>query len=324
MRNLSFLLVVLAACGGSGSGDDDPDAPPGNNPDGAAPDGPAPGDGGGDPPPDSGVPVCGTAQPDLKDIKGTEGIAIAADGTIYYCQREAIGRLTPQGDNNAAWATLKGATTVWGLALTDEYLFAGSPTTDSIWRVALKDASVKEWLPSAGEPNGVIIGADGALYYSHHVDNGVVYRVDPKREPATREAVTIDAPSAGDVIAKPNGLYSIDDKHLIVLSYSQGKVWELTLNNGKEVSRTSRKTITGGMGSGTLDGITRDGDGRWYITDQKHRRVVRVSSDFLSAPQDIGSTVTSPANLEFGRGALSCSDLYVTSGGVMQRIAVPD
>ena len=318
-RLVAVVALILGACGGGdggNTGDDavDPvDAAQPGDPDAAAPGTPD-----ATPPtaPDAMVPepsLCGSVTPDVSGITGTEGLAIAPDGTIYFSQSKAIGRWRPGQAVESPWKRITGAggNTVWGLALTDTHLYVGYAGNNSLWRFDLTTGAGEEWLASAGQPNGVIIGADGALYYSDFAGDQV-YRVDL----ATKERTEVLAAS----IAQPNGLYSIDPTHLLVLSYPDGDVWELTLRDGVETART-RKVNT----SGRLDGITRGADGRWYITDNSGGDVLVRNADF-SAPAGGGVLNTEPvrsaANLVFGRGALSCDDLYVTSRDGMQRITV--
>jgi streptogramin lyase len=263
---------------------------------------------------------CGQLQPDVRAITGTEGLAMGDDGTLYYSQNRAIGRLQPGQARDDDWAALAGTGgQVWGLALTASHLYVGYPSDDSIWRVDLETGTASEWLADAGDANGVIIGADGALYYSDF-SGGEVYRVDL----ATRERtqVTDPTPAQGTDFAQPNGLHAIDAEHLLVLAYGAGQVWELTLASGVETDRTLRASVDGAR----LDGITRGPDGRWYLTDNSGGDVVRRPADFAepAGAEDIVSTGTvgNAANLLFGRGALGCNDLYVTSSGAMVRITI--
>jgi sugar lactone lactonase YvrE len=164
----------------------------------------------------------------------------------------------------------------------------------------------------------VIIGADGALYYSDF-SGGEVYRVDLTTKERTQ--VTDSTPPRGMAIDQPNGLYAVDATHLLVLAYGAGEVWELTLDgDGVETGRALRATIE----DASLDGITRGADGRWYLTDNGGGRVIERPADFAEAGQRVVSTgtVASAANLVFGKGALACNDLYVTSSSKMVRITI--
>jgi streptogramin lyase len=264
---------------------------------------------------------CGQLRPDVRAITGTEGLAIGDDGTLYYSQNRGIGRLQPGQARDDDWASLSGTGgQVWGLALTSTHLYVGYPSDDSIWRVDLATGAASEWLADAGRANGVIIGADGALYYSDF-SGGEVYRVDLATKERTQ--VTDATPAQGEAFDQPNGLYAIDAQHLLVLAYGAGQVWELTLADGEETDRTLRATI---KGDASLDGITRGPDGRWYLTDNSGGAVVRRPADFAepAGAEDIVSSgrIGSAANLLFGRGALGCNDLYVTSSGAMVRITI--
>src|SRR5687768_6788772 len=91
-------LLGLAGCGGGGS--TEVDGAPAVRPDGAAgsPDG-------ADRPPDGAAGCAGEAVP-VADITGTEGLAIAADGTLYYSQSAAVGRRVPGQPPDDGWVGL--------------------------------------------------------------------------------------------------------------------------------------------------------------------------------------------------------------------------
>jgi sugar lactone lactonase YvrE len=315
ISNALVNAVVVVGLLGAGCSDDkdgggEPDAATG--PDGASGVDGAPADA------DDPTDLCGQLQTDVEGITGTEGLAIADDGTLYYSQAGTIGRVQPGAARDDDWATLGSARQVWGLALTETHLYVGYPGDDSIWRVDIASGEAAEWLADAGDANGVIIGADGALYYSDF-SGGEVYRVDLATKERTQ--VTDPTPPRGMAIEQPNGLYAIDATHLLVLAYGAGEVWELTLDgDGAETGRTLRATIE----DASLDGITRGADGRWYLTDNGGGRVIERPADFAEAGQRVVSTgtVASAANLVFGKGALACNDLYVTSSSKMVRITI--
>jgi sugar lactone lactonase YvrE len=317
MRTAIVLVsaALAAACGGDDDAVGSVDAAPGADVDAATPVDGATADA--DDPGDN----CGQLQPDVRAITGTEGLAIGDDGTLYYSQNRGIGRLLPGQARDDDWAALSGSGgQVWGLALTSTHLYVGYPSDDSIWRVDRVSGEAAEWLADAGDANGVIIGADGALYYSDF-GGGEVYRVDLASKDRTQ--VTDASPAPGEDFGQPNGLYSVDAEHLLVLAYGAGQVWELTLAEGEETDRALRATIEGGA---RLDGITRGPDGSWYLTDNRGGDVVRRPADFAepAGAEDIVSTseIGGAANLVFGRGALGCNDLYVTSSGAMVRITI--
>ena len=310
MRGTSLLALLaptlLLACGddGGGTGDDvaDIDARPGED--------------GGDPidaaDPDGGSSACGTEVAPVAMITGTEGIAIAADGTIYYSQTGGVGRWVP-GTNTPEddWVELAGTSTVWGMAIDDAtgMLYVATPGSGGdIWEIDTTAATPAgtELFPSAGSPNGLTLGPDGAIYYGHFAASGQVYRVDTE---GNRTTVTTEP------IVQPNGLLFDDDGTLLVANYDTGEIVRLTLDGTH--TETARDVID--ANSGSPDGLARDVMGRYYVTDNGGDEVLRYDSAFAN-PQSLLPDVSAAANMGFGRGALACTDLYVTSSGQMRRI----
>ncbi|MFO0649584.1 MAG: hypothetical protein U0326_25345 [Polyangiales bacterium] len=316
MRN-SFVLALcasLAACSDNTSTPTPTDVPPvdvsGNDAasdadNDAAAD--APSDARTDAPPADAPSVrCGSGRPALSGTSGTEGLVIAADGTIYYSQASAIGRITPEGTRNGAWVRVTGATTMWGLALdaARNRLYAGSPVTRSIHMVDLSadPPTATVLLSGAGQPNGLTMGPDGYLYYSDF-GGGHVWRVGPD---GMRTQVTTTTISQANGVAFYNGDLYVD-------SYARGTLYRLTVQDGMETARAS--VITG---LGNLDGLAFDATGAAYVTDQRAGRLVRIAPDG-STSEDLLTGLSAPANIEFGVGALSCSDIYVATGSGVVR-----
>jgi DNA-binding beta-propeller fold protein YncE len=309
-----FGLLLFAACGGDGGGGD-VDAPGGGG-DGGDVDG-AGGDGGGADATPDGSSACGTMMPTLADLGGTEGIAIAGDGTIYYSQNGAVGRWVPGGQAVDQWVALSGATTVWGMALDGNILYVGTPgAANRIWRIdtAAATPAATTYYMAAGSPNGLTVGPDGALYYSSFTATGHVYRVTGVDQ---RTQVTTTA------INQPNGLLFDTDGTLLVARYSNGDVYRLTLTAGAETGRITALAGTTGM-TGNPDGLARDEMGRLYVTNNSGGRVLRfgaAQNGVYGAREELAMSVGSAANMAFGRGALACTDLYVTSSGALRKVA---
>ncbi len=254
------------------------------------------------------TPGCGNARPDITGIFGTEGLVIAADGTIYYSQSGAIGRMRPGMAQEDAWITLSGATTVWGLAIDAMHhvLYAGSPTTHRIYTVDLTAATPTATMLSfaAGGPNGLTTASDGSLFYSDF-SGGYVWRVDST---GTRTRVT------NTQIAQPNGLAFGPDGALYVDSYGDGTVLRVVLTANVESGFT---TFASGLGS--PDGLAFDSMGRLYVTDNAGGRLYQVAADGTGTPMRLLNGMRAPANVEFGTGALSCTDIYVATGNALMR-----
>ncbi|MBL8601021.1 MAG: SMP-30/gluconolactonase/LRE family protein [Myxococcales bacterium] len=258
-------------------------------------------------PADAGPSRCGSETPDVSAIRRTEGLVVGRDGTLYYSQANAVGRLRPGMEPEARWAVLPGSTgTVWGMVIdpSRSRLYVGSPSAGRIFAVTLEDTpTVTTYVPSAGQPNGLTLGPDGALYYSDFGGNQV-YRVPPD---GMRAAVTTSA------IAQANGVAFGPDGNLYVCSYGAGTVLRLTLTDGAE---TARAVAVRGVGS--PDGIAFDSMGRMLITDNGMGRLLRADADGSNV-MTLRSGISSAASLDFGVGALRCSDLFIASGGAMVR-----
>lgn len=287
-----------------------PDATPTDAPAGDAPAGDAPADAPADNAVGPDAPVvqrCGTERPSLTGTGSTEGIVIGPDGAIYFSQAGSVGRIAPDGTRNNRWAVVTGATTMWGLALdrARNRLYAGSPVTRKIHAVDLSSdpPQVSDFVTGAGGPNGLTMGPDGYLYYSDFSGNQV-YRVNGD---GMRTQVTATG------ISSANGVAFDAMGNLLVLSYSQGRLYRLTLTDGAETGRTMLA-----MGLGSADGLALDAAGNIYVTDQGGRRLIRLSPTGQN-PEDLLTGLNAPANIEFGYGALPCTDIYVATGGGVRR-----
>ncbi len=302
---MTLVMCITAACGGcEGGGDDSSDA---------RVDGPVDGEGS----PDAPTTSCGSGVAPAGQIAGTEGVAIAADGTVYYSQTGGVGRWVP--DDAAPsddWVSLAGTSTVWGMAIAEEgHLYvatpAGNATAGIIWEIDTTAASPSGTMlfPSAGRPNGLTLGPDSAVYYGDFA-GGDVYRVDGD---GNRTAVS-DPNTPFDA---PNGVLFDADGTLLVAEYSAGEIWRVTLDANQV--ETARELLTDDAGQ--PDGIARDDEGRYYVTDNGGGRVLRYDATFGNR-EILQQSVGAAANMAFGRGALRCTDLYVTSSGAMRVLDV--
>jgi len=256
---------------------------------------------------DASASRCGTAAPSLTTTGGTEGLVIARDGTIYYSVNGGVAQIDTAGVVHANWLRITGSTTIWGLALdaTDTHLFIGDPSTGQL-RVATNLTTTPTQVPLAAvdQPNGVTLGADGAVYVSDF-GNGTVLRVD-----ATSGAMTTVTAST---IAGADGVAFTDDGHLLVTSYSAGTVLSLTLDAAHH--ETARTTVASAVPS--ADGVAIDTTGVLYVGGGT--RVYRIGTGGTpDMTLQMGHAGT--ANLEWGAGVLGCHDLYVATGGGLTRI----
>lgn len=263
--------------------------------------------------PDAGPIVCGAERLPTAQIRGTEGLTIAADGTTYYSQSRAVGRRLPGGAPANGWVNLPAAGTVWGLAIRDDdgMLFVASPSDGGVIYgidTTQDPAEAQVWHRDAGSPNGLIIGPNGAPYYSDF-GGGHVYRIDAPDQ-VTR-ITTSPVPSA-------NGLLFDDDGTLLVLAYREGRVYRLTLNaQGIEEARVRAHTVNGAA----LDGIAKDTEGRFYLSDNGNGELLRFDGRFRN-PETLLRNVGAAANIAFGRGALDCDVAYIASSGTLGSVAI--
>ncbi len=248
---------------------------------------------------------CGTEVLPTASITRTEGLAIAPDGTAYFSQSGALGRRQPGMPPQAAWAPLPGATTVWGVAWrADGSVFVGSPTAGGnlfVVDTTVPSPVARVLYAAAGGANGVVVGPDDAVYYSDF-NAGRVHRVD---DAGLRREVTASA------ITRANGLLFDDDGTLLVLAYSAGQIYRLTLDaNMTEIARVLAGTIAGS----SLDGIAKDDAGRYLLSDNSGGRLLRTDASFGNV-EVLATGLPAAANIAFGKGALDCLDVYVASSG---------
>jgi len=201
---------------------------------------------------------------------------------------------------------------VWGLAIdvANQRLYVGSPSAGVIYAVDLAAEAPMGtvYLAGAGSPNGLTMGPDGALYYSNFAATGHVYRVvDGMRTQVTTMS-----------IRQPNGVAFHRDGSLYVDSYGAGSLIKLTLAANRE---TARETVATNLGS--PDGLAFDATGRIYIGDNSGGRLIRLDADGTN-PEVLRTGISAAANIEFGVGALPCTDIYVASGGALVRYEMGD
>jgi sugar lactone lactonase YvrE len=244
--------------------------------------------------------------PGLESVADSEGLAIDADGTVYFSQPSAVGRLTPAGKLDKEWAKLPGATKTWGIAIDRPHkaLYIGSPATSTVYKVTLDETpTVTTFVPNAGAPNGLTMGPDGALYYTDYQPAGDIYRVTS--DGARAKVTTTTLP-------KPNGIAFGPDGALYVDLYEVGAVTRLTLAAGKETARAD--FISAGLEK--ADGIAFDSAGNVYIGWGEG--VSRATPDGRGVKRLAkGKT----ANVEFGAGAIPAKDLYAVTEKKVVRIA---
>jgi lysophospholipase L1-like esterase len=248
---------------------------------------------------------CGAARPSLEGISNAEGLVLAPDGTIYFSQpfvgpnTRYLGRYRPPYGEppETQWVDMGGDALGIALDPARNVLYAGSRTLKKLLRVTLGEPpSVVALAEVEGGINGVTLGEDGAVYYSDQ-DGGHLYRVTPE---GTKTRVTTQT------ITEPNGIAFGPDGRLYVVSWATTEVTRLSLAGGAEAGREHFATLPQVKG----DGIAFDARGRVYVTASS--TLYEISPDGKEVTP-LGRTAG--ANIEFGAGALSCSDMYIAGVG---------
>jgi lysophospholipase L1-like esterase/sugar lactone lactonase YvrE len=254
--------------------------------------------------------ACGDARPDLSAVASAEGLVIAPDGTFYFSQpfrgehQHFLGRHRPPYAEppDPRFVDLGG--NALGLTLDPQrnLLYAGSRTLKKLLKVSLTEPpSVAVHAEAEDGVNGLTLGADGSVYYSDE-NGGHVHRV-------TAEGVKAQVTTSP--IVAPNGLAFGPDGALYVVSWKTPEVTRLTLDGGRETQRTLFATLP----QARADGIAFDAKGRLYVTASS--TLYEIAPDG-QAVTPLGRT--GGANLDFGSGALPCSDLYAAGVGLGLRL----
>lgn len=119
-------------------------------------------------------------------------------------------------------------------------------------------------------------------------------------------------------ISGADGIAFGTDGKLYVTQYGgAGGVWRLELENNVETSRVNlvRSGVAG------ADGLAFDAMGRFYVT--AGGQLTRYDPDGSGAAV-LRDGLSSAANIEFGVGALPCTDIYVATGRGLVRYEMGD
>jgi hypothetical protein len=276
------------------------------------------------PPPPADLPPpapagCGSMAPDVSAIANLDALTIAKDGTIYFAQAGTpngwVGRLRPGAAAEPRWVSVPEGGMLWGLTTDDsrQRLYVASASGHLVHYVSLTAAqpTLQVLTREVDEPDDLVVGPGGEIYFADS-DNHL-YRVSPS---GSLNRVTTRT-FAGN---QATGLAFAADGTLLVGTMNTGPLFKLTLASGTELARANLGTFRGFARSLVVDAM-----GGLLVINQlpaAEAQVVRVGADGSG-----GGVLTTGSNLTalaFGRGALSCTDLYIASKtGPLRKIAAP-
>lgn len=265
--------------------------------------------------PDAGAAACGKARPPLTDLVAVDSLAIDGHGNIYFSNDDGthawIGKLAPDATRaDKHWLAIPLGLPTRGMAVDDArgliYFTAGTSAPE-LQAADLAGNPPQPRTVAGGliDPNDVAVAFDGRIYVSDQGD-GQVYSFAPdgKRTKVTGQAIGVRNNGTG-----PAGIAFAPGGSLVIGYKGTGPLIRLFL--GGDGIETRRDTF--GPTNDWINGLAYDERGGLYLAiyDQMNLRdVVRIASD--AAPPVPVATGGHFSAMAFGRGALYCTDLYIT------------
>ena len=245
-------------------------------------------------------PVAGAAAHFIAHFDATagelsEGVAVAADGTVYsaFSPLGQLVRLGPGDGQYEVVATVAGVQEgdvgMLGLAVdTDGSVYAGvtstNPEANGVWRID-PDTGVAERVPGTeqiGLPNGIAFAADGTMYVTDTIV-GAVWIVPPdgSAEQWLQHALLEGDGSLGSFPVGANGI-ALDaaGDTLYVAVTEQGTVATIPIAADGSAGAPDVLVELGTAAEPMLpDGITFDAAGNLYIAAPSMNSVVRMTPE---------------------------------------------
>jgi hypothetical protein len=276
--------------------------------------------------------TCAASMPpafDMKDFGRAEGLVIAPDGTVYLSDfLTHVMRYAPPytGGLERTWATVDMGW-IFGVMLDPKkkVIYAGSRypkgvnpppamPKPAVYKIDITDPTkVTKFADAEPGINGLTMGDDGSVFYSDQCcdpppavprpGGGHIYRITPEGVKSQVTKTPID---------NPDGIAFGPDKKLYVIPYLKDScpITRLTLDaNFMETARDTFIDLAANGGK-TGDGIAFDKDGNVYLTAGGLFKVTKDKT--VTKLSDIGG-----ANIEFGVGALSCTEIIWATNSAM-------
>lgn len=220
--------------------------------------------------------AAGTPGP-VTGLKMPESVLAAPDGRLYVSEigefgKDGDGQISIIGGDGKPKAFATGMDDPKGLAFAKGMLYVADKTR--VLKVG-KNGKWKVFAAAEAFPvkpqflNDLTFDKSGNLYVSDSGDlkgtGGAVYRISPQGK------VSALVTAEDKRVLAPNGLLPDGDDNMLMVDFLSGILYRITLKTGKMVS------VAEGFGGG--DGITRDRQGRLWISDWKNGRVFTLKRD---------------------------------------------
>ncbi len=231
---------------------------------------------------------------------GADGMVLGADGRLFVNRSNGtISRRTADGNSFSTFATISGASDLLDLTRTNTHLYAARYGFNTLYQVALSDASVTTISGPTGAArfDGVRIGPDGRLYAVDSSDGDIfAYNLSN----ATWSSF-YSSTLSGDASQLE---FAADGRVFLSRTIgSQARIYSYTLNTPGDYNsglNPSSETLIGSFGSGTATGIRIGPDGRLYANNFSSGAVWRsnIGITAMEASAFI-SGLSSPGSLYF-------------------------
>ncbi len=259
-------------------------------------------------PPD---PNCGTRRPNVDGVLNADGLVITPDGTLYYSTNDKtngyIGRLLPTGEHLPRWVPIPGDPVTFGLAfdkVRGRLFFHGSNSGSvQVVHLGTPQPAPLPFVTGLTRVNDIAVGLNGDLFLALQGTRGVL-KIAPD---GTRVNVNNDPIGTTPDSGSPAGLNFWTDGTLYVGRHGTGRVMRILMRDNREIDRDL-------WGDANMwgNGIVFDSSKRLYVgsySDTNAGKLVRISADGTKTDPIFNSG--SYASMAFGRGQLSCYDLYI-------------
>lgn len=264
---------------------------------------------------------------------GTEGVAVAKDGTIYtsdFCSGEVF-RIQPDGSASTVATIPYGidnskcdiASTL-GIAVSDDgsiwvVVWSGVPESNGVWRIG-PDGSTELALPmppnAAAIPNDLAFDSEGALYITES-KGGAIWKASPRGAAGLWLKTDLLAPPPGQDFGA-NGI-AFREAALYVANFARGTIIRVPIETdgspGPPVVfatiQANRPGLTG------PDGLEFDALGRLYTVTANGGQMVRIQPG--SDPEVVldlaGLGITFPTGIAFAPDDGQTKTVYIADAG---------